>query len=148
MESDFSQLHARSILVECEMSLPSSDTACLAERGVAYAVSSEANMTCVVFPGFTLPAGYNRGAADLLLRLSPGFPDVPPDMWWFDPPIRLADGRAVRATEVIERHLGRPWQRWSRHFKAGQWRSGIDSVESFLALIRKELERCVKDPTT
>jgi hypothetical protein len=66
-------------------------------------------------------------------------------MWWFNPAIRLADGRAVAATEVMEQHLGRPWQRWSRHFNSGQWRSGIDSLESFLALIRKELERCAQN---
>jgi hypothetical protein len=102
-------------------------------------------MTCVLFPTYKLPSGYDRQASDLLLRLNPGFPDVPPDMWWFNPAIRLADGRAVPATEVTEHHLGRTWQRWSRHFNAGQWRSGIDSLESFLALIRRELERCAKN---
>jgi hypothetical protein len=127
--------------------LPQSDIACLAERHVEYSVSVEANMTCVVLPGYELPPGYDKSSSDLLLRLNPGFPDVPPDMWWFDPAIRLSGGRTPRATEVMERHLGRSWQRWSRHFNAGQWRSGTDSLESFLALIRRELERCVTDPT-
>jgi len=127
------------------MSLPQSDVTCLAERGIQYSVSVEANMTCIVFPGYKLPGGYDRAASDLLLRLQPGFPDVPPDMWWFNPAIRLASGGIVQATEVVEKHLGKDWQRWSRHFNAGQWRSGIDSLESFLALIRKELERCAKN---
>jgi hypothetical protein len=39
--------------------------------------------------------------------------------------------------------VGRSWQRWSRHFAAGQWQSGIDGLESFLALVRRELERSV-----
>lgn len=128
------------------MSLPQSDIAYLTEKGIQYVLSSEANMTCVLFPSYSLPAGYDRTSSDLLLRLQPGFPDVPPDMWWFNPGIRLADGRTIRATEVSEPHLGRVWQRWSRHFNAGQWRPGTDSLESFLALIRKELHRCVKDP--
>jgi hypothetical protein len=127
------------------MTLPQADVTCLAERGIEYSVSAEANMTCVLFSGYKLPAGYDRAVSDLLLRLQPGFPDVPPDMWWFNPAIRLAGGRVVPATEVTERHLGRDWQRWSRHFNAGQWRSGIDSLESFLALIRRELERCAKN---
>jgi hypothetical protein len=127
------------------MTLPQSDITCLAERGIQYSISMEANMTCVVFPGYKLPTGYNVAAADLLLRLQPGFPDVPPDMWWFNPAIRRADGRVVQATEVTERHLGKEWQRWSRHFNAGQWRSGIDSLESFLALIRRELETSAKN---
>ena len=124
------------------MAIPQSDMACLDERGIEYSVVLEANMTCIVIRGYVLPPGYDRAQADLLLRLMPGFPDVPPDMWWFDPAIRRSDGRIVQATEVMEHHLGRTWQRWSRHFQPGQWRSGIDSLEGFLALIRKELERC------
>jgi hypothetical protein len=64
-------------------------------------------------------------------------------MWWFSPSLMLEDGRQIEATQVTEYYLGRQWQRWSRHFNAGQWRSGIDCLETFLALIRKELERCV-----
>ena len=99
------------------------------------------------FTGFVCPAGFDPEKADLLLRLQPGYPDVPPDMWWFDPPVRREDGQPIPQTEVIEHYLGRGWQRWSRHLPAGQWRSGIDGLESFLALLRKELERCVNGVT-
>jgi hypothetical protein len=64
-------------------------------------------------------------------------------MWWFDPPVRRADGQQIPATDAIEHHLGRSWQRWSRHLATGQWRSGVDGLESFLALVRRELERSV-----
>lgn len=124
------------------MSLPATDLAFLAERGITHEVVDEANVTSVVFTGYTLPPGYDRTNADLLIRLMPGYPDVPPDMWWFDPGVRLANGQTVAATESIEQHLGRQWQRWSRHFTAGQWISGVDGLESFLALIRAELTRC------
>lgn len=124
------------------MTLPQSDIACLEGRGLKHTVSSEGNMTCVILADYPLPPGYNQAKATLLLRLSPGFPDVAPDMWWFDPPVRLADGRQVQATEVTEQYLGRGWQRWSRHFGPGQWQSGIDSLESFMALLRRELQRC------
>lgn len=124
------------------MSLPQRDSAYLTDRGHEYQVSVEANMTCVVLGDYELPHGYDREKSDLLLRLSPGFPDIPPDMWWFFPPVRRVDGSQVQATEVTEHHLGRTWQRWSRHFNAGQWRPEADSLESFLALIRRELERC------
>lgn len=130
------------------MSLPESDTAYLTERGITHEMVNEAGMTCVVFPRWPLPTGFDHDVADLLVRLSPGYPDVRPDMWWFDPPVRLADGRAVAATEVVERHLGRSWQRWSRHFTDGQWQSGVDGLESFLALIRSNLERSVPEKVT
>jgi Prokaryotic E2 family E len=124
--------------------LPSNDTTYLAERAVNHSIIPEANMTCVVFRDFSLPPGFNRSQSDLLLRFSAGYPDVAPDMWWFDPPIQRKDGKRIPATDVIEQHLGRSWQRWSRHLAAGQWRSGVDGLESFLALVRRELERSVQ----
>jgi len=123
--------------------LPDSDIVYLNERGIAFELATEANMTCVIIPVWPLPPGYNRPHADMLLRLSAGYPDIPPDMWWFDPAISLANGQTVQATELIEPYLGRVWQRWSRHFVAGQWQSGIDGMESYFALIRAELHRCV-----
>jgi hypothetical protein len=124
--------------------LPSNDTKYLTERAVKHSVIPEANMTCVIFPDFSLPRGFDRSQSNLLLRFSAGYPDVAPDMWWFDPPIRRADGKPIPATEVVEHHLGRSWQRWSRHLAPGQWRSGVDSIESFLALVQRELERSVE----
>lgn len=125
------------------MSLPDTDVTYLSERKIQHSVRSESNMTCVVLEQFELPAGYTVPKSDLLIRLSPGYPDVAPDMWWFDPPVRLASGASIPATDHIEHHLGRAWQRWSRHFSVGQWKSGIDSLESYVALIRRELGRHV-----
>jgi hypothetical protein len=65
-------------------------------------------------------------------------------MWWFSPAVLRADGRPIVATESQETFLTRTWQRWSRHFTAGQWRSGIDSLESYLALVRQELETAAR----
>lgn len=127
------------------VSLPDADVAFLNERGLAHDVLNDAGMTCVVLPSWSLPPGYDRGCSDLLIRLSPGYPDVHPDMWWFDPPVRLADGTALPATEVMQPLLGRNWQRWSRHLNKGQWQSGVDGLESFLALIRRDLERSVPE---
>ena len=121
--------------------LPPDDTKYLMERAVNHSVTPEANMMCVLLPAFALPGGFDRPQSDLLLRFKPGYPDVPPDMWWFDPPVRRADGVKIPATDVIEHFLGRSWQRWSRHLAAGQWRSGVDGLENYLALVRRELER-------
>ena len=124
------------------MPLLPADTAILDDRGLAYQVTDDAGMTCVVISGWSLPDGYDRDESDLLIRLPAGFPDVAPDMWWFDPPVRQSDGSAPPATEAVEVHLQRSWQRWSRHFDAGQWQSGIDGLQSYLALITHELVRC------
>ena len=127
------------------MTLPRSDIAYLDERGIVHTIVSELGMICVVMPQWPLPTGLDRSAADLLLRLSPGYPDVPPDMWWFSPAVHLANGTALPATDVVERYLGRQWQRWSRHFTNGQWQSGVDGLASYLTLIRQDLARSVPE---
>ena len=125
--------------------LPPDDIKYLTDRigNGSHTLTAEANMTCLVLRDYHLPVGFDPEKSDLLLRLQAGYPDVPPDMWWFDPPVRRADGKPIPATEVIEHYLGRGWQRWSRHLTAGQWRSGVDGLESFFALLRKELEKSV-----
>ena len=125
------------------MNLLQSDIAYLNERGIAHEIVLERGMTCVVLAQWPLPSGFDRVAADLLVRLSPGYPDVSPDMWWFSPPVHLVNGEALPATNVVETHLGRRWQRWSRHFRSGQWQSGVDGLGSFLTLIRQNLANSV-----
>ena len=125
--------------------LPDLDIAYLSERDIDYEVTVESGMTCVVMPQWRLPTGLDREASDLLVRLSPGYPDVQPDMWWFSPPVHLADGSSLPNTDAVGTHLGRRWQRWSRHFNNGQWQSGVDGLESYLALIRKDIERGIPE---
>ena len=125
--------------------LPELDIAFLDQQDVSYEVAVESGLTCVVLKQWPLPTGFDHETADLLIRLNPGYPDVQPDMWWFDPPVQLTNGQPLPATNVVEQHLGRSWQRWSRHFPAGQWHAGIDGLENFLTLIRDDLDRSVPE---
>jgi len=127
--------------------LPTADNEYLL-RFQGHSVSMTGGMICVVIPNFPLPEGLNLTAATLLLRLAPGYPDIPPDMWWFSPTISRSDGQPIPATQVVEVHLARQWQRWSRHFAQGQWKPGLDSLESYIALVKRELSKAaaVKAP--
>lgn len=110
--------------------------------GLPYEVTPEAGMIAVVIKDWPVPAGYEPRQVELLVRLPPGFPDAAPDMYWCDPPVRLAGtGAYPQAADLFEPHLGRQWQRFSRHLPGGAWQPGRDSLESYLALIRTELER-------
>ena len=62
------------------MSLPETDAIYLNERGIAHEVANESGMTCVVLSRWPLPVGFDHKAADLLIRLSAGYPDVRPDI--------------------------------------------------------------------
>jgi hypothetical protein len=119
--------------------LPTHDQAFLDERYPSAVVQIDSGMICVLISCFQLPKGFTEPQADLLLRLSPGYPDVPPDMWWFDPFVSRSDGAVIAATESREQYLGREWQRWSRHLDPGLWRAGVDSLESYVSLVRTEL---------
>ena len=119
--------------------LPSDDRAYLAQRFPTFAESSEGGMLCVVLPDYSLPSGLAPNQADLLLRLSPSYPDVPPDMWWFHPALRRRDGGTIPNADVTEQHLGRAWQRWSRHLETHQWRPGADSLRTYLAILSSNL---------
>lgn len=126
------------------MVLPDCDIQYLQDRGLSHVETPEGGMTCLVLNAFPLSDGFDKDSADLLIRLPAAYPDVPPDMWWFDPPVRLSDSRPIPATESMEPYIGRTWQRWSRHFPPTSWHSGIDGLESFVALIVHELDQAVR----
>jgi hypothetical protein len=115
------------------------DVDVLDSLGLAWSTQDEGGWTCLVIEDWPLPPGYQSASADLLLRLSPGYPDVPLDMWWFDPGVIRTDNQAIPQTQVPEQILGRVWQRWSRHLNPGDWKPGVDGVQSFLARIRADL---------
>ena len=119
--------------------LPNEDREFLTKAFPAFSDQPEHQMWCVVIPGFPLPEGLTASASDLLIRLAPGYPDVPPDMWWFCPAVRRVDGRQIPQTDVQEQYLDRTWQRWSRHLQPGMWQPGIDGLECYLALLREDL---------
>lgn len=101
----------------------------------AYEATVEGGMVCLTIKEYPLAAGLSPAANELLVRLPSGFPDVAPDMFWFAEAVTRSDGSVIPATQVSEPHLGRSWQRWSRHI-AGQWRPGIDDIRSYMAYIR------------
>jgi hypothetical protein len=119
--------------------LTSADQEFLVSGGFDFEVIPDGQMFSLIIKGYRLPAGYDREEVDLLLRLPAGFPDAPPDMFWMAPVVAYQDGSIPPQTELREDHHGRTWQRWSRHLTIA-WRPGIDSLQSYLRLIRTDLE--------
>ena len=123
------------------MKLPATDHDFLDHAGISYRMFEEAGMLNVELIDFPIPDGLNARNASVLFRLSPSYPDTPPDMWWVIPHLAPLEGGVIPATEIIETIDGRSWQRWSRHLDATSWRSGIDGLESYVRLLRNELDR-------
>lgn len=124
--------------------LEQEDREWLAENGYKFEVVDEGGITNLILKDFLLPRGFDRETTDLLTRLPPGFPDTAPDMFWADPPIKMAiTGAFAPASDLMEPHVSRTWQRFSRHFAGSPWRPGIDSLQSWVLCMRLLLENDV-----
>jgi len=88
----------------------------------------------LVISGYKLPEGFKPQAVDLLIKLPPAFPDAQPDMFWVHPAVKTASGTLPRATS-IENLIGKDWQRFSWHLKAGAWQPGISTLQDFMRCI-------------
>jgi len=88
----------------------------------------------LVISDYELPAGFDPGRVELLVKLPPGFPDAAPDMFWVHPAVRTPGGTIPRATSS-ERLLGKDWQRFSWHLSPGAWKPGGSDLRDFLRCV-------------
>jgi hypothetical protein len=124
------------------MFLPEADRDYLDAKGFHYEQKTIAQINGLIIRNWKLPEGkYNKLFTDLLILIPKGYPDVHPDMWYFYPHILLLpNNRPAKATESQYNFDGIIWQRWSRHMAAGDWRSGVDGIHSFLQKVKIALE--------
>ena len=85
---------------------------------------------------YALPEGYAESETTLMVLVPSGYPGVPIDMFYLNPPIHRRDGAPINAL-ADESHFGVTWQRWSRHY---QWNPGEDNLVAHLEYVRHELE--------
>jgi hypothetical protein len=124
------------------MFLPEFDRDYLLEKGYQFEEKIEPNGNGLIIRNWLLPSGkFNLQTSDLLILVPNGYPDVRPDMWYFNPAILLAPSNTLaRQTQVNISFEGKAWQRWSRHYPAEEWRSGIDGMHTYLKKIQVALE--------
>jgi hypothetical protein len=122
--------------------LAEADAQFLKSEGLHYEVIPDGQMLALIIRGYALPAGYEPRVVDLLLWLPSGFPDAAPDMFWTHPVVTYVTGGDPPATQRRLEFNGRTWQRWSRHLALG-WRPGLDNLQTYMRLIRTDLEKGV-----
>jgi Prokaryotic E2 family E len=121
--------------------LPASDAAFLADRKFISALYPDpAGGAYLVIKDFDVSqGGFAPSVTDLMIRIPAQYPMAPLDMWYCSPPVRIAaSGQFATCTEVMETHLQRTWQRFSRHL--ANWKPGIDGIRSFFTFIQRELQ--------
>ena len=120
--------------------LPMRDREYLAEKGIAFEEIEDGVQRGMIFRQYPLPAGlFNAEKADLLILIPAGYPDVPPDMFYTLPWVKLTAKNALpRAADQAHAFAGQTWQRWSRH--NNEWRPGVDGIWSMLKRVDHALE--------
>lgn len=124
------------------MFLPEFDRDYLLEKDYQFEEKNDSNQNGLILRNWLLPVGkYNVSTSDLLVLIPNGYPEVRPDMWYFNPPIYLApSNKPARQTQANINFEGKAWQRWSRHYPANEWRSGVDGIHTFLKKVITALE--------
>ncbi|WP_420467192.1 multiubiquitin domain-containing protein [Panacagrimonas sp.] len=120
--------------------LPSMDREYLAAHAIEHTLTSWSGHSGVVLHKLAIPAAkFGLTQADFLILLPAGYPDVPPDMFYAFPWLKLSDtGTWPRAADQAFDFDGRRWQRWSRHSQA--WRPGVDGLHTMIARVHNALE--------
>lgn len=122
--------------------LPEPDCQYLSERGLTWEEVVDGANRGIILKDFSLPVErFDVEVADILILLPIGYPDVPTDMFYLLPWLKLKTGAMARATETPVTFQGQSWQRWSRHER--EWRPGIDGIRTTIKRVENALEVAV-----
>lgn len=83
---------------------------------------------------FAVPEGYNVEHCTLAVMVPPSYPTTEMDMMYFYPALSRKDGKPIGALSA-QGLDSKSFQRWSRHRNAGQWKPGIDNLETHVLSI-------------
>ena len=78
-----------------------------------------------IVPSWQLPPGWNKSQVALLLLVPPGYPITPPDNFYVDQDLRLANGAMPGNTSLVTQ-VGRQWLQFSYHVEGGDWKPSQD----------------------
>lgn len=106
----------------------------------------------IVFENYPIPFDkYNVASAEVLIRLTPPYPNSNPDMFWTLPQIKLKNGSFPYKADVMQipvpggheaSYNNVLWQRWSRHYHdQNQWRPGLDGLRTYMTSIKQDIEK-------
>jgi hypothetical protein len=115
--------------------LPSKDRKYLVEKQLKFREVTDGAKNGLIIDDFLIqPDGkFSVEKSSLLIILPIGYPDVPPDMFYFIPELRLKfTGSYPAQADQFPVHFSQKWQQWSRHAPIDQWRVGKDGIQSYL----------------
>lgn len=120
--------------------LPEADREYLTSKGIIFVEVEKEGKKVVILRGRPLPAErFDTKLVDILIVLPPGYPDVPPDMFYLWPWVKIVPANTFpKAADQPLDFGGQRWQRWSRHNT--EWRPGIDGIRTMIKRVEYALE--------
>jgi hypothetical protein len=73
-----------------------------------------------------LPPGWNKVSTRVLVLIPPGYPPSPPDNFYTDNDLRLANGGLPGSTSANQVKAGKQWLQFSYHVNPATWRPHSD----------------------
>ncbi len=118
------------------------DSVYLNNLGVQWDTLVDSGRRWLVIRDYILPSGFNHAVVDVAIDIPTSYPYAELDMFYCDPPLRLASGELIAQTMTKVLIDGKSFQRWSRHLNgATRWNPLTDSVITQMAVIEESLFR-------
>jgi hypothetical protein len=95
----------------------------------------------ILLPHFVLPKGFTFEAVTAAIQMPTNYPLTELNMVYFHPAVVRMDGSIIKATEHKPIIDGMEYQRWSRHYKPGQWNPEECSLATHVMAIYGWLEK-------
>lgn len=110
--------------------------------GHAWETINDQGRRWLLIHAYPIPPGFGAQLVDLALEIPLSYPGAQIDMFYVNPPLRLANGQEIPATQVTETICQTGFQRWSRHrTAAAPWNPKTDNVITHLALVESAIAK-------
>lgn len=90
-------------------------------RKAGWEVEAGPDYQWIVVKQVPLPEGWNQAETDILIKIRSGFPTTPPDNFYAEQDLRLANGNKPSNAPNEESIGGRNWLMFSYHLRDGEW---------------------------
>lgn len=121
------------------MQLPEEDEEYLRQKGFDWELIPVGDEGCLILRNYPVSnALYDRPTTHVMIRIPAQYNNAALDMFYCEPHLKLSGGAYPQAADHFEDHIGRKWQRFSRHFPT-PWRAGVDGVPTLLTFVQREL---------
>jgi hypothetical protein len=111
--------------------------------------NAEKERKAIEFTEFRLPQGLytnengvmrSVSTARILVLIPQGYSKTKLDSWYLIPHLVLPTGTPINCATGTNTLFGEDWQFWSRHLDDGEWRHGIDGLDTYFRYILQGLK--------